>query len=136
MSNSAGPNYANGVISVDMVTTPATAQTGFSGLTTGSSGMTLVAAGTTNGKRINRASWIQTAAAAAGVINWWYNPSSTTAILLASTVVAAQTPSTTVAAEKVTEPSLVGFVIPTGANIYVTSTIAQAGAACIEGAAF
>ena len=136
MSTTGGPNYANGVLSVDLVATPATANTNYSGQTTGSSGLTLVAAGTTNGKRINRASWRQTAAAAAGVINWWYNPSSTTLILLASTAVAAVTPSTTVPAENVVEPSLVGFVIPTGANIYVSSTIAQAGAACIEGAAF
>ena len=57
-------------------------------------------------------------------------------ILIASTLIAAVTPSTTVAAGKTFEPTLVGFVIPNGANIYVANTIAQAGAACIEGSAF
>lgn len=136
MSNTVGPNYANGALTDDIVATPATAQTAFTGLTTGSSGMTLVAAGTTAGKRINRAWWLQTATSAAGVINWWYNPSSTTAILLASMTVPAVTPSTTVAPTKTFCPDLTGFVIPTGANIYVTNTIAQAGMAGVEGASF
>lgn len=136
MSNTAGLNFANGTPTIDLVATPATAQTGYSGVTTGSTGLTLVAAGTTNGKRVNRAWWLQTATAAASVINWWYNPSGTSLILMASTIYAAVTPSTTLNAAKVFEPSLVGFVIPNGANIYVSSTIAQAGAACIEGAPF
>lgn len=126
------PNFANGVPTVDTVAFSATAQTAISGLTTSSTGMNLVASGTANGKRINRAFVTQSAAWAAGIINWWFNPTGTTVILIASTAVAANTPSTTNPASKTYEPSLAGFNLPNGTNLYMTTTIAQAGYAATE----
>jgi hypothetical protein len=136
MSNVAGVNYANGTPLNDIAAVAATAQTAFSGVTTGTAGMVLVAAGTTNGKRITRAWYMPTATAAAAVILWWYNPSSTTCILIGATVIAAVTPSTTVAPSKTFEPSLAGFVLPNGTNLYASITVAQAGVAGAESVPF
>lgn len=137
MSTTGGPNYANGDPKVDSAAL-ATAQTGFTGLNTGSSNVVLVSdnSGGATAQRINDARVVSAGTLTAAVVNWWLNPSSTTLNLVASTALAAVTPSATVAGTVTKEPALAGFPIPAGAKLYATITVTENVMVSVDRSAF
>lgn len=127
------PNFANASVNTFLVNTTGAANANYTGLDTGSTGVTFVTFGSTAGTRITRAWWMPTAASTNQTINWFLSTGSTLIKLIASSSAALVTPSSLVPPPKTYEPTLAGFNIPSTAHgLYHTVSGVGAGVAGLE----